>query len=79
LTETSKILEIIFQFIHPCSQENDFHQSSVFNLTVYGLFFGVAEAAEKYIVFGADLLSLASSCVGFSQRRDGDLLCCALL
>jgi len=52
LSETSKVLEILFQFILPCSQENAYHQPSVFHLGDR-LFFEVAEAAEKYIVFGA--------------------------
>ena len=53
LTEPSEVLEVLFQFIQPCSVESDqYRQPSVMTMTPENLF-AVAEAAEKYIVFGA--------------------------
>ena len=53
LSETSDVLEILFQFVHPPSETAaNYHQPSVMNMKS-NLFFKVAEAAEKYVVFGA--------------------------
>lgn len=49
LSETSDVLEILFQFIHPPLEDP---QPSVAGLEP-NLFFRVAEAAEKYAIFGA--------------------------
>jgi hypothetical protein len=52
LPETSDVLEILFQFIHPPSEAAGYRQPSVMQMEP-NLFFKVAEAAEKYAVFGA--------------------------
>jgi len=52
LEEPSNVLETLFQFIHPCPEAKQYRQPSVMDLEPK-LFFAVAEAAEKYIVYGA--------------------------
>ncbi|KAF9473682.1 hypothetical protein BDN70DRAFT_997532 [Pholiota conissans] len=52
LPERSGVLEILFQFIEPPSEAANYHQPSMIDLDDR-LFFEVAEAAEKYIVYGA--------------------------
>jgi len=52
LEEPSSVLEVLFQFIHPRSESTQFRQPSVKSLEKE-VFFAVAEAAEKYIVYGA--------------------------
>jgi len=52
LQEDSTTLEMLFQFIHPCGELSQFRQPSVMNMIPKSLF-KVAEAAEKYVVFGA--------------------------
>ena len=52
LEEPAAVLELLFQFIHPRSESTQFRQPSVKSLK-RKLFFAVAEAAEKYIVYGA--------------------------
>lgn len=52
LPETSDVLEILFQFIDPPSEAAGYRQPSVMKMEP-NLFFRVAEAAEKYAVFGA--------------------------
>ncbi|KAF9486096.1 hypothetical protein BDN70DRAFT_770033, partial [Pholiota conissans] len=52
LPEHSDILEILFQFIEPPSESRNFRRPNVVGLEST-VFFGVAEAAEKYIVYGA--------------------------
>ncbi|KAF9474458.1 hypothetical protein BDN70DRAFT_866216 [Pholiota conissans] len=52
LLEHSDILEILFQFIEPPSESRNFRQPNVVGLEST-VFFGVAEAAEKYVVYGA--------------------------
>ena len=52
LEEPSSVLEILFQFIHPCPEAKQYRQPSVLDLEAK-IFFAVAEAAEKYIVYGA--------------------------
>lgn len=52
LEEPSTILEILFQFIHPPSEYKRYRQPDVRSVGL-DIFFAVAEAAEKYIVFGA--------------------------
>ena len=51
LQEPSDVLELLFQFIHPRTKMQQFHQP-VITETEPTKFFAVAEAAEKYIVFG---------------------------
>lgn len=72
LEESSSVLEILFQFIQPCLEVRQYRQPSVVNLETE-IFFAVAEAAEKYIVYGAmntfftrmHLLVLTFHCVLF--------------
>ncbi|KAF9523213.1 hypothetical protein CPB83DRAFT_747634, partial [Crepidotus variabilis] len=52
LQETSEVLEVLFQFIQPPAEGKRFRQPSVRDLEPR-MFFAVAEAAEKYIVYGA--------------------------
>jgi len=52
LEEPSAVLEILFQFIHPPSGSKCYRQPDVRSFGP-DIFFAVAEAAEKYIVFGA--------------------------
>ena len=52
LSETSDVLEVLFQFIHPPSEAAGYRQPSVMRMEP-NPFFKVAEAAEKYAVFGA--------------------------
>jgi hypothetical protein len=52
LSEPSETLEILFQFIEPPSESRNYRQPSVLDMEPR-LFFAVAEAAEKYIVYGA--------------------------
>ncbi|KAF9474609.1 hypothetical protein BDN70DRAFT_841996 [Pholiota conissans] len=50
LAESGEVLEILFQYIHPPSELGKFLQPSVMDLDT-DLFFEVAKAAEKYIVY----------------------------
>ncbi|KAF8159394.1 hypothetical protein B0H34DRAFT_401999 [Crassisporium funariophilum] len=52
LSEPSSTLELLFQFIQPCSEANGYRQPLVVDMD-HKTLFAVAEAAEKYIVFGA--------------------------
>jgi len=52
LRESSEILEILFQFIEPCPESSQYRQPSAMDIEAE-TFFAIAEAAEKYIVFGA--------------------------
>lgn len=52
LDETSKVLETLFQFIHPPGERSNHQQPSIVDMKPE-LFFAVAGAAEKYEVFGA--------------------------
>ncbi|KAF8172483.1 hypothetical protein BJ912DRAFT_886690 [Pholiota molesta] len=52
LSEPSRTLEILFQFVEPPSKSRSYRQPSVINMEL-SLFFAVAEAAEKYIVYSA--------------------------
>jgi hypothetical protein len=52
LSEPSETLEILFQFIEPPSNSRNYRQPSVIGMEP-SLFFAVAEAAEKYIVYSA--------------------------
>ncbi|KAF9472919.1 hypothetical protein BDN70DRAFT_817966, partial [Pholiota conissans] len=52
LPESSQVLEALFQFIEPPSDSRNYRQPSVADLSS-NLFFEVAEAAEKYIVYAA--------------------------
>jgi len=52
LQEPSEVLELLFQFMHPRSEDQQFRQTSVMEISP-NLFFEVAEAAEKYLMFGA--------------------------
>ncbi|KAF9477398.1 hypothetical protein BDN70DRAFT_947370 [Pholiota conissans] len=57
LQESADVLEIIFQFIEPPTRARDHKHPSVFDLSP-SLFFKVAEAAEKYVVYGATRVCL---------------------
>ncbi|KAF9480737.1 hypothetical protein BDN70DRAFT_877175 [Pholiota conissans] len=52
LTEPAAVLEILFQFVHPPFQCEHFHQPSATDLEA-DLFFKLATAAEKYLVYSA--------------------------
>ncbi|KIM42586.1 hypothetical protein M413DRAFT_444292 [Hebeloma cylindrosporum] len=52
LEEPSTVLEILFQFVHPPPESKRYLQPDIRSLE-QDLFFAVAEAAEKYIVYGA--------------------------
>ena len=52
LEEPSEILDLLFRFIHPRTESSNFRQPSVMNMEPDTLFV-LAEAAEKYQVFGA--------------------------
>ncbi|KAF9472494.1 hypothetical protein BDN70DRAFT_938141 [Pholiota conissans] len=52
LSETSDVLEILFQFIEPPPLSRNHRHPSVMDMEP-SLFFRIAEAAEKYIVYGA--------------------------
>ncbi|KAF8956591.1 hypothetical protein BDZ97DRAFT_1851067 [Flammula alnicola] len=52
VAESSQVLEILFRFIHPCSESQQYRQPFVIDMEP-SMLFAVAEAAEKYIVFGA--------------------------
>ncbi|KAF9472219.1 hypothetical protein BDN70DRAFT_771055, partial [Pholiota conissans] len=52
LEESADVLKILFQFIEPPSQSRHYRQPSMVNMDA-DLFFRVAEAAEKYVVYSA--------------------------
>jgi hypothetical protein len=52
LDETSKVLEILFQFVHLPGERSNHQQPSIMNMKP-DLFFAIAGAAEKYVVFSA--------------------------
>lgn len=52
LEEPSEILDLLFQFIHPRTEVNNFRQPLVMNMDP-NILFPLAEVAEKYQVFGA--------------------------
>ena len=52
LEEPSEILDLLFRFIHPRTESTNFRQPSVMDMEP-GILFALAEAAEKYQVFGA--------------------------
>ncbi|KAF9476277.1 hypothetical protein BDN70DRAFT_995805 [Pholiota conissans] len=52
LSEPAKVVEILFQFIQPPSEAQNNRQPSISNIEIT-LFFQLAEAAEKYVVYGA--------------------------
>jgi hypothetical protein len=52
LTEPGTVLEVLFQFIHPRSESEKYHQPLLVGMES-SLFFQMAEAAEKYLVYGA--------------------------
>ncbi|KAF9471957.1 hypothetical protein BDN70DRAFT_973214, partial [Pholiota conissans] len=52
LPEHSNVLEILFQFIEPPTESRHFRQPSIVGLDST-VFFGISEAAEKYVVYGA--------------------------
>ncbi|KAF9471884.1 hypothetical protein BDN70DRAFT_887600 [Pholiota conissans] len=52
LEESSEVLELLFQFIEPPPESRDFRQPAVDTL-LPPLFFKLAEAAEKYVVYAA--------------------------
>ncbi|KAF9474359.1 hypothetical protein BDN70DRAFT_321165 [Pholiota conissans] len=52
LSERAEILELLFQFVEPPPESRNYRYPSVMTLKVE-IFFALAEAAEKYIVYGA--------------------------
>jgi len=52
LEEPSSILEILFQFVHPPLESERYRQLDVRSLAL-DVLFAAAEAAEKYLIFGA--------------------------
>ncbi|KAF9474357.1 hypothetical protein BDN70DRAFT_866306 [Pholiota conissans] len=52
LPERAEVLELLFQFIEPPSESQNYRQPSVLSLEK-SVFFELAEAAEKYVVYGA--------------------------
>lgn len=52
LPEMSDVLDILFRFIRPPIEAEDYQQPSLFDLDPQ-LAFKVAEAAQKYLVYGA--------------------------
>ena len=53
LQEPSEVLEILFRFIHPPSESQKYRQPNMAVDVRPEILFSVAEAAEKYVVFGA--------------------------
>ncbi|KIM42589.1 hypothetical protein M413DRAFT_26623 [Hebeloma cylindrosporum] len=53
LQEPSEVLEILFRFVHPPTEIEHYRQPNMRFGGQPELLFAVAEAAEKYIVFGA--------------------------
>ncbi|KAF9473853.1 hypothetical protein BDN70DRAFT_843093, partial [Pholiota conissans] len=58
LEESSQVLEILFQFIEPPPESRNFRHPEVDDIMI-DLFFELAEAAEKYIVYAAVGVCLA--------------------
>ncbi|CAA7268730.1 unnamed protein product [Cyclocybe aegerita] len=52
LPEPANVLEVLFQFIQAPTEATNFRQPSVHDMQE-DIFFAVAEAAEKYLVYGA--------------------------
>ena len=52
LQEPSEVLEILFRFIHPPTESQQYRQPGMMDVKP-DVLFAVAEAAEKYLVFGA--------------------------
>ncbi|KAF9472221.1 hypothetical protein BDN70DRAFT_767744, partial [Pholiota conissans] len=55
LQESGDVLELLFQFIEPPPKSCNYHQPSMADVETT-LFFRLAEAAEKYVIYG--LMSL---------------------
>lgn len=53
LEEPSEVLEILFRFIHPPTESQQYRQPNIAVDVQSEMVFAVAEAAEKYLVFGA--------------------------
>ncbi|KAF9473677.1 hypothetical protein BDN70DRAFT_925049 [Pholiota conissans] len=62
LPEPAKVLEILFQFIEPPPEAHGYRQPSVVEIE-QSLFFQVAEAAEKYVVYSA-----MSNCMTYMRQ-----------
>lgn len=75
LDEPSDVLEILFRFIHPPSEAQQYRQPTMLGVKSE-ILFGVAEAAEKYLVFGAMNICLSRMECAFSPgiRSAADLL-----
>ncbi|KAF9474016.1 hypothetical protein BDN70DRAFT_885306 [Pholiota conissans] len=58
LLESAAVLDILFQFIIPPDASRNYRQPSLVGMDP-DLFFGVAEAVEKYVIYGAMNISLA--------------------
>jgi hypothetical protein len=52
LQEPSEVLEILFRFVHPPTESQQYRQPAMMDVKP-DVLFAVAEAAEKYLVFGA--------------------------
>ncbi|KIM42581.1 hypothetical protein M413DRAFT_444289 [Hebeloma cylindrosporum] len=52
LQEPSEVLEILFRFVHPPMESQQYHQPNMADVEPEVLF-AVAEAADKYLVYGA--------------------------
>lgn len=52
LQEPCEVLEILFRFIHPPTESQQYRQPAMMGVKA-DVLFAVAEAAEKYLVFGA--------------------------
>jgi len=53
LQEPSEVLEILFRFIRPPTESQKYRQPNMAVDVRSEIVFAVAEAAEKYVVFGA--------------------------
>jgi len=49
LQEPSEVLKLLFKFIHPCSEDQQFSQPLVIEIS-QNQFFEVTEAVEKYLL-----------------------------
>ncbi|KAF9040805.1 hypothetical protein BJ165DRAFT_1492250 [Panaeolus papilionaceus] len=58
LTERSEVLELLFQFVHPPSDDQQGRQPDLGTITDTNLFFDLAEAGEKYGVY-----ALKTACI----------------
>lgn len=74
LQEPSEVLEILFRFIHPPTESQQYRQPAMMGVKP-DVLFAVAEAAEKYLVFAAMNMSIENG-VRFLEMNSLD---CSLL